>query len=67
MEKDIAQLHDDALDYERSIEIDVEILSETRLKMYKEKDAEILKQIVPALNTIIHDAERYKEWILNQN
>lgn len=67
MKKDVAQLHDNALDYEQNIEIDVEMLSEARLKMYRENDAEILKQIVPALNTIIHDAERYREWILKQN
>lgn len=67
MVKDLAQLHDDALDYEQSIEIDVEMLSETRLKMCRENDVEILKQIIPALNALIHDAERYKEWILKQN
>lgn len=67
MKKDVAQLHDDALNYEQNIEIDVEMLSEARVRMWRENDVEILKQVVPALNTIIHDAERYKEWILKQN
>lgn len=66
MKKDVAQLHDNALDYEQNIEIDVGMLSETRLKMYQEQDADILRLIIPALNTIIHDAERYREWVLKQ-
>lgn len=65
--RDYAQLHDETLDYERDIEIDVEMLSKKRMQMYREKDIDILKEIVPVLNTLIHDAERYKEWILKQN
>ena len=65
--KDYEQLHDDALDYEMDIETDVEMLIEKRLKMYREKDAAVLKEILPALNAITHDVERYKEWIQKQN
>lgn len=65
--KDYAQLHDDALDYERDIEIGAEQLCEVRLKMYREKDADILKEITPVLNEIIHNAERYRDWIQTQN
>lgn len=61
--KDYKQLHDDALDYERDIEFGMEMLVEKRLKMYREKDADVLKEVVPALNAIIHSAERYKAWI----
>nr|DAM24103.1 MAG TPA: helix-turn-helix domain protein [Caudoviricetes sp.] len=65
--KDYSQLHDNALDYERNIEIGAEQLCELRLKMYREKDADILKEITPVLNAIIHDAERYRNWIQAQN
>ncbi len=65
--KNYEQLHDDALDYEMDIETDVEMLIEKRLKMYREKDAAVLKEILPALNAITHDVERYKEWIQKQN
>ncbi|WP_455438042.1 hypothetical protein [Hungatella hathewayi] len=65
--KDYAQLHDDALDYERDIETGAEQLCEVRLKMCREKDADILNEITPVLNAIIHDAERYRDWIQAQN
>ena len=43
--KDYAQLYDDELDYERDIETGLEQLCELRLKMYREKDTDILKEI----------------------
>ena len=64
--KDYAQLYDDELDYERDIETGLEQLCELRLKMYREKDTDILKEIT-VLNAIIHDAERYRDWIQAQN
>lgn len=65
--KDYAQLYDDELDYERDIETGLEQLCELRLKMYREKDTDILKEITPVLNAIIYDAERYRDWIQAQN
>ena len=48
-------------------EISRQELCELRLKMYREKDTDILKEITPVLNAIIHDAERYRDWIQAQN
>ena len=64
--KDIEKLHDMARIYESEIEIDIEHLNEKRIEMYEKKDADILREIIPGLNSIIEDAEEYKRWILGQ-
>lgn len=64
---DLAKLHDDMLDYETDIASDTELLTVKRTLMYKHQDAEILKEVIPVLNTIIQDAQRYREWIQAQN
>ncbi|MSS91285.1 hypothetical protein FYJ45_24530 [Eisenbergiella tayi] len=63
---DISMLHDMALNFENYIEIDSEHLCEKRIEMYEKKDADILREVIPALNAIIYDAEKYKGWILEQ-
>jgi hypothetical protein len=65
--KDLVKLHDDMLDYETDISNNAELLTVKRSLMYKYQDAEILKEVIPVLNAIIHDAERYKDWIQKQN
>lgn len=61
--KDLAKLHDDMLGYEEDIANDIELLTEKRVLMYKHQDAEVLKDVVPVLNAIIQDAQRYRDWI----
>ncbi|WP_373261897.1 hypothetical protein [Hungatella hathewayi] len=65
--KNLVKLHDDMLDYETDISNNAELLTVKRSLMYKYQDAEILKEVIPVLNAIIHDAERYKDWIQKQN
>lgn len=64
--KDIEKLHNMALIYENEIEIDTAYLNEKRIEMYEQKDADILREIIPSLNSIIEDAEKYRSWILGQ-
>lgn len=59
----LVKLHDEALDYEHNILKDVEMLSDIRVKMYDNRDKEILKEIRPVLNAILYDTERYIGWL----
>lgn len=59
----LIKLHDEALDYEHNILKNVEMLSDIRVKMYNHGDKEILKELRPVLNTILHDTERYIDWL----
>lgn len=34
-----------------------------RVKMFNKKDSRILKSIIPLLDTLIYEANQYKEWI----
>ncbi len=63
---DISMLHDMALDLENYVITSADHLWEKRDEMYKKGDAEILREVIPALNAIIQDAEKYKAWILEQ-
>ena len=62
--KDVEKLHNIALIYESEIEIDTEHLNEKRIEMYEKSDIDILQEVIPCLNSIIEDAEKYKSWIL---
>lgn len=62
----LSKLHDEALDYENAITIDTELLSDLRVKMYDEQDKSVLREVVPVLNAILSDAEKYKDWIMEQ-
>lgn len=63
---ELAKLHDDALEYEHSILGYTEQISDLRVKMYEERDKERLAYIIPVLNGLIDEAEKYKEWIKEQ-
>lgn len=65
--KNLAKMHDDMLDYEADIVNNTELLTIKRALMYKHQDAEILKEVIPVLNDIIQDVQRYREWIQTQN
>lgn len=60
---EFVKLHDEALDHEHDILQDVEMLAELREKLYESRDKDVLKLIRPVLNSIIHDTERYIEWL----
>lgn len=64
--KNILMLHDMALDYENYVTTDADHLWEKRAEMCKKDDPEVLREVIPALNTIIQDAEIYKNWILQE-
>lgn len=63
---DLAKLHDDALDYENDIEMDVEMLREVRRRMYSKRDCWILEEIMPALNALVRDIDTYRTWVMKQ-
>lgn len=63
---DLAKLHDDALDYENDIEMDVEMLREVRMRMYSKRDCGILEEILPALNVLVRDIDAYRTWVMEQ-
>lgn len=63
----LAKLHDEALEHEHNLMSDVEMLTEVRLKMYKNQDKDTLKEIFPVLNTIQEDVDAYRDWLEEQN
>lgn len=64
--KGVEKLHNIARIYESEIEIDTEHLNEKRIEMYEKNDIDILQEVIPCLNSIIEDAEKYKSWLLGQ-
>ncbi len=60
---EFANLHDEVLDHEHSIFEDVEMLSDLRVKMYNNKDKDVLKEIRQVLNAILYDTEKYIGWL----
>ena len=63
MKNEFVNLHDEMIDYEHNILSDVEMLSDLRNKIYKNKCKEDLKLVRPILNSILHDTERYIGWL----
>lgn len=61
--REFAKLHDELLEHEHDILSDVEMLSYLREKLYQNKDKNILKEIRPVLNAILHDTENYICWL----
>lgn len=61
----LAELHDIALEYDLDIQGTVETIVEYRSKMYDKRDVKILGSVLPLLDTLIYEAEQYKEWLEN--
>lgn len=61
--KELSKIHDEMLEHEHSILEDFEMLSDLRVKMYNNKDKEVLKEIRPVLNAILYDTEKYIGWL----
>lgn len=61
----LAELHDTALEYDLDIQGTVETIVEYRRKMYDKRDVKILGSVLPLLDTLIYEAEQYKEWLEN--
>lgn len=59
----LVELHDMALEYENDIVQSIDTVSEYRIKMLTKRNAEILKSILPVLDTLIYEAQQYKEWL----
>ena len=64
--KDLAKLFDTTLVYENDIITTLETITEYKNKMWDKKDVHILKNIIPLLDTLIYEAEKYKEWLGNE-
>lgn len=58
-----AMIHDQCLEYESGIWDSVESLGDQRVKNYETGEREDVNLIIPILNSIIEDCERYKEYI----
>lgn len=57
------RIHDDCLEYESNIWGYVEQLGDQRVKNYEAGRIEDLDLIIPILNSISDEVERYKEYI----
>ena len=60
--KPVHELYDIATDFETLIILDLGNLKESRVKMGKEKDASIIRDILNRACNLEHDARRYREW-----
>lgn len=58
-----AKIHDACLDHESEIWDYVEMLGDQRIKNYETGEIEDLNLIIPILNGISDEVERYKEYI----
>ena len=61
--EELSKLHDRALEYDSDIQITTDTIVEYREKMFNKKDGRILKSIIPLLDTLIYEANKYKEWL----
>lgn len=59
----LVRLHDMALDFEIDIEQSFDAITDYRIKMIDKRDPQILKSIIPVLDTLIYEAQQYKEWL----
>ena len=60
--KPVHELYDVATDFETLIILDLGNLKESRVKMGKEKDASIIKDILNRACNLENDARWYREW-----
>lgn len=60
---ELSKLYDTALEYDIDIQTTADTIVEYRVKMFNKKDSRILKSIIPLLDTLIYEANQYKEWI----
>lgn len=58
-----ARVHDDCLEHESTIWEYVEQLGDQRVKNYETGKIEDLNLMIPILNSIAYEVDRYKEYI----
>ena len=63
MNKSKVRIHDDCLEYESNIWDYVEQLGDQRVKNYESGRVEDIDLIIPILNGIADEVERYREFI----
>lgn len=59
----LVELHDACMDYEIAILDDADMLIEKRNQAVRSRDKNVFKEIIPVLNSIIQDAELYKQFL----
>lgn len=64
--KDLVKIHDMCLKRENDLALDIDMLVDKRVEAYDSRDEDIFKEILPVLNAITEDAERYREYILSE-
>ncbi len=61
--KDLSELHDTALEHELGVIVAIDRVTQYRIRIYDEKDARLLKEIIPLLENVIYEAKQYKDWL----
>lgn len=64
MKSILAKMYDDCLEHEIAIDMTAEKLEDMRLKAFKSGDIREFHLIIPVLNAIIEDAEKYKDFLI---
>lgn len=64
--KDLVKIHDMCLERENDLALDIDMLADKRVEAYESRDKDIFKEILPVLNAITEDVERYREYILSE-
>lgn len=62
--KELEKFHDECLEHEIFIEMSVEKLDILREKSLKSGDSKSFKEIIPALDTVIEEIEKYKDFLV---
>lgn len=64
--KDLVKIHDMCLEYENDLALDIDMLADKRVEAYESRNEDVFKEILPVLNAITEDVEKYKEYILSE-
>lgn len=63
--KDLVKIHDMCLERENDLALDIDMLADKRVEAYESRNEDVFKEILPVLNAITEDVERYREYILS--
>ncbi|MCX4351739.1 MAG: hypothetical protein OSJ60_08880 [Lachnospiraceae bacterium] len=64
--KDLVKIHDMCLERENDLALDIDMLADKRVEAYESRNEDVFKEILPVLNAITEDVERYREYILSE-
>lgn len=64
--KDLVKIHDMCLERENDLALGIDMLADKRIEAYESRNEDVFKEILPILNAITEDVERYREYILSE-